>query len=255
MTQTHDQIVELLGAFALDAVDAAERAEIEAHLPSCPRCSAEVSEHREVAAALANSGGSAPEGVWDRLVASLEEQPPAFRLPTAPSRPIDLAERRDRATGPAPSVRRPWLAAAAAVLVVVGVAVGGWRIGADRNAGSPVVAADSIETVAFEVLTDQEAQRLMMKSPDGNTQATVAIARDGSGFVFADSLPRLGHDRTYQLWGIGPSGVISLGVLGASPGVVAFHVDPGLETLAITSEVAGGVPASTNDPLLLGRLS
>ena len=51
---THDEVSELLGAFALDAVDGEEYEQIEAHLSECPRCRAEVDAHREVAAALGN---------------------------------------------------------------------------------------------------------------------------------------------------------------------------------------------------------
>ena len=39
---THDEAAELLGAYALDAVEADERDAIEHHLNECPRCRAEV---------------------------------------------------------------------------------------------------------------------------------------------------------------------------------------------------------------------
>jgi anti-sigma factor RsiW len=76
----HTELQELLGAYALDAVDPDEAAAIERHLPTCPRCRNELAEHREVAALLGYAGGSAPSGVWDRIVASLEEPPPALLL-------------------------------------------------------------------------------------------------------------------------------------------------------------------------------
>ena len=50
---THDPIEELLGANALNAVDDDERAAVDAHLATCPRCRAEVDAHREVASHLA----------------------------------------------------------------------------------------------------------------------------------------------------------------------------------------------------------
>ncbi|MGH9042204.1 MAG: zf-HC2 domain-containing protein, partial [Acidimicrobiia bacterium] len=73
---SHQDIQELLGAFALDAVDEDERDLIEVHLAGCPRCRAEVATHRETAALLANGGDRAPEGVWARITANLEEVPP-----------------------------------------------------------------------------------------------------------------------------------------------------------------------------------
>ena len=107
----HDEIAELLGAYALDAVEPDEAALVEDHLRECPRCAAEVAEHREVAAMLAHSGAPAPEGIWERIVEGLEEPPPEINLPVgAPPPPgvIDLGARR-RSRVPA-----RWVPAAAA---------------------------------------------------------------------------------------------------------------------------------------------
>ena len=52
---THEQASELLGAYALDAVDGDEFTELEEHLEMCPRCRAELDGLREVAAAMGNS--------------------------------------------------------------------------------------------------------------------------------------------------------------------------------------------------------
>ncbi|HEX3425675.1 MAG TPA: zf-HC2 domain-containing protein [Acidimicrobiales bacterium] len=79
----HAELQELLGAYALDAVDPEEAAVIELHLATCPRCRTELAEHREVAALLGYAGGSAPRGVWDRIISSLEEPPPALDLTRA----------------------------------------------------------------------------------------------------------------------------------------------------------------------------
>ncbi len=74
------EIEELIGAYALDAVDDDERNAVEQHLAVCARCRAELVEHREVAALLAYEGAPAPSDVWDRIVVTLEEPPPAMRL-------------------------------------------------------------------------------------------------------------------------------------------------------------------------------
>ncbi len=77
---THPEIEELLGAYALDAVDPAETEVIELHLRGCPSCVAEVVSHREVAASMVQPGAAAPDNVWHRLAAELEEPPPALDL-------------------------------------------------------------------------------------------------------------------------------------------------------------------------------
>src|SRR5438034_909666 len=77
---THEEVQELLGAYAVDAVDSDEAVAIETHLDECARCRADLAEMREVAAFLAHTGGEAPSGLWDRIAASLGENPPPLRL-------------------------------------------------------------------------------------------------------------------------------------------------------------------------------
>lgn len=48
----HDPAASLLGAYALDALDDAERVRVEAHLADCSRCRAEVSRHQYIVALL-----------------------------------------------------------------------------------------------------------------------------------------------------------------------------------------------------------
>ena len=89
------EIEELIGAYALDAVDDDERAVVEQHLAVCARCRAELIEHREVAALLAYDGNPAPADLWDRIAESLDEPPPALRLEVARQPEVaSLDERR-----------------------------------------------------------------------------------------------------------------------------------------------------------------
>ena len=57
---SHAELEELLGAYALDAVDGEERELVELHLLDCPRCRAEVAEHRAVASFLGSAGVLGP---------------------------------------------------------------------------------------------------------------------------------------------------------------------------------------------------
>jgi len=255
MSDRHEDITDLLGAYALDAVDPEEAVLVEDHLRTCPRCAAEVAEHREVAAMLAHSGAPAPDGVWDRIVASLEEAPPALSLPVpSPSggAVVDLGARRRR-------LSPRWLpaaAAAAAVLMVAGVFTGLALDDGDDGGSRAQEVASSLEEVARDVLNDPDARTVTLSAPGGGELAApAAVDVDGSGYLLGGSLPKLDPSRTYQLWGASDQVVVSLGVLGASPGVVAFHVDEGIHTLVITEEVAGGVPSSANPPFLVGELS
>ena len=260
MDMSHDEIMELLGAYALDAIDEDERRVVEDHLPECPRCAAEVADHREVAAMLAYSGAPAPEGVWSKIESSLVEQPPELDLPgltgvgrasEEPGIPDELAARRERRD------RRPvLLGAAAAVLLVVGLVAGTFISADDGSGDTGELAAASIETLAREALNDPTAKQVSLSSPDDEPiSATAAVQADGSGFLLGTSLPALDAAETYQLWGVREGVVVSLGVLGNSPDVVAFHLDPSTEALAITVETAGGVPVSKNPAVLVGSVA
>jgi anti-sigma-K factor RskA len=237
---TSDEMYELLGAYALDAVEEDERSEIEQLLAIDPRAAAEVREHREVATMLAFSGTRAPEGVWDRIAASLGERAPAPTPGPELAKVIPMAERR-------PRTRRRALVAVAAVAAALVIGVAGAKL-ADRGANDPLAesvarARDGRNTLSYS-----------LAPTSGEGQPVEALVDEkGHGFLLGDSLPTIAHDRTYQLWGIMGNGkVISLGVLGSGPETAQFTVNGDLAKLAITEEIAGGVAVSSNTPLYVG---
>ena len=237
--QTHAQIEELLGAYALDAVDPDEAAVIEEHLETCPRCRAEVSDHREVAAMLGNTGGPAPDGVWERIAGALEDTPPPLRMPELPDDVVVPLRLRKRPLG------GPWVLAAAAVAIVVAGLVGLLIGRADRD-GSELPSSDE--------LASMEGAAVARMAGDGPLDASAVVLPDGTGYLLVDELPDLDPDRAYQLWGIAGENVVSLGVLGAEPNdVMPFSAGGQLDAVAITEEVAGGVVQSEQDPLLVGE--
>ena len=276
---SHTEIEELLGAYALDAVEPETAAAIEAHLDECVRCSIEVAQHHEVAGLLANSGGSPPaqlwDGIagqlggtsvdsWDRLAARLEgpDEPPgrdwadATDGRAAPTGgdvvPLDPTRRRSRMV----TVAAGLVAAAAAVIALVfGVQV--HHLHTQVNAmqsGSQLSAAERAALAA------PGTRRIPLADPtgSGSTPATIVLTAAGTGFVVNDEggLVTLPDDRTYQLWGVVGSKTISLGLLGSHPGVVPFSVagSPSVSAFAITDEVAGGVVRSTNQPVAVGTV-
>jgi len=243
---THDEAAELLGAYALDAVEADERDAIEHHLNECPRCRAEVADHRTVSSFLGSAGGRAPDGLWDRIAGSLEEAPPELKL--APVVPLN--ERR--------SVSMRVGAAAAAVAAGVIAALGAQVVHLNNEVdkmSTPERADSALLSAATHALADPQTQRVSMRSTDGQLAAEVALTPDGTGFLVADKLPALPNDRTYQLWALANGQKISAGVLGAQPRVVAFRYAPsGLSGFAVTNEQAGGVVSTENAPVVLGTL-
>ena len=264
---THHDIQELLGAFALDAVDEEERDVIEAHLAGCPRCRAEVEGHRETAALLAHSGDRAPEGVWDRIAEALDESPPVMDLtriaPTGPGvaepvgRPDDLSGRREaRAARRSIPLRvaAATMAVAAALTLFLGVALGHRDNGGLGRFDKIVDAMQQagVSNAAYAALNDPRAEQVKLASSDGKATAQVVRLPDGTGYLVPTALAALPAGRVYQLWAVRSDAKISLGVLGANPEVSAFRMTGPVLAYAVTEEAAGGVAATANQPVIVG---
>lgn len=253
----HADAAELLGVYALDALDEEERAAIEAHLRDCGACQREVAEHREVAAALAGPGPArAPEGLWDRIADALEETPPPLQMPAAPVVPLERPVRLER---PARRRFRPLgvAAAAAAVAAVALVGVMGVKIADDQRRIDSLEAqaqGPELRRTADAAGRDPAARRVDLRSPSAPFLAEVVLLPDGTGYLLDSNLPELSVDRTYQLWAVVGTSKISVGVLGTKPGVAAFKAPGQTSALAITSEAAGGVEVTENQPLVVGTV-
>jgi anti-sigma factor RsiW len=249
---THREIEELLGAYALDAVDGSEAEQVADHLPDCARCRAEVAEHREVAALLAQGGSPAPAELWDRIAASIEGSGPSDqeRLLVAPplfSRPREGAGRRpwrNRATLAVAAV-------AAAVSAVLGVQVVGQgnKIDEQGEELARMAEEDGLSNAFRSAIEDPEAELVALRSADGEREAK-AVMTGSTGFLHAGALPELPEGRTYQLWGDVGDRRISLGVLGNRPSVASFAVSGQIVALAITEEEGAGVVVSEQAPVV-----
>jgi anti-sigma-K factor RskA len=246
MSQQHDPVEELLGAYALDAVDPDERRLVEALLAEDPQARAEVQAHREVAALLSFSGDAAPDGLWDRIADSLEDRAPEPGPELARVLPIG---RRRRRRGLLVSAGAAALAAAAAVAATLVI------VDDDGIPGGPGT-EDVVEWAYGEAWADPDARRAQLTSEDDALTAEAVIDEAGYGFLSAKALPTLPSSETYQLWGVyGDGDVISLGVIGNRPGIEPFRADGDINAVVITLEQAGGVVSSTSGALLVGELS
>jgi len=229
----------LLGAYALDAVDEPDRAEIEAHLAVCSGCAAELVELRAVAGVL---GGAVPRtppaslrGSVLREVAATRQLPPLLT---------------DRRGGPRRPTPLAIVASAAAVVafvalgVVTGVTVDQHRQLADARA----------QASALSAVTSAVAAQAAMPMTGGGTLAVVPAG--GQVFVDASDLPRLPNGQVYQLWAASARGVRSAGIVGGNAGRVARLLAVSKETTSIkvTVEPAGGSKQPTGEILASARL-
>jgi anti-sigma factor RsiW len=277
---TEAEIEELLGAYALDALEPEEAALVEEHLRTCVRCSAEVARHHEVAGLMANSGGDAPGELWDRIAERLEPVPaPSWDRLAAR---LDVPDRTGAPEAPAPSVdpgpavaevvpierahRRGGWTTAAATVVAIAAAVAALVLGVQVHHLNHQVSAlssphQTVTQAAQVALEDPSTQRVQLTPTDTSTaprDATVTLVLDasGTGFVIPQGMAALPSQETYQLWASIDGQLVSLGVLGSDPKVATFTFDSGakVEAFAITAEQEGGVAQPTHKPLVEGTV-
>lgn len=267
---SHDDLAELLGAYALDAVEPEEAELLDRHLETCPRCRAELRGHRETASLLGYIGGPAPVGLWDQIVASAQEAPPALRLearsapfvppgatggPGLPS-PLDRPRRHRKR-----SLRVRTLAivagVAAAVVAVLGFQVSrlDHRTAALNNEVASLAPSPSMSTVRLALATPGSRHVHLASLATKGVSAEAVVLPSGQGYMYNAQMEPLGADRTYQLWGVVGDQRISYQLLGSEPApVVSFRSGPNVQALAVTNEVAGGVERSSQPLVAVGPL-
>jgi anti-sigma-K factor RskA len=249
-----------LAAYALDALDDAERQAVEAHVAGCPDCQAKLGEFHETLVALVPEEAP-PSTVWQGIAASIgtpdlgdplvEEEVDAgpAGLATGRGEPGDggtvvpLAERT--------RFRRRFqlgLAAAAACLVVAAIAGGavGYLLGAsdDSDIDSLALEASDADGV-LATLTDQEGQPV----------ARVVSDEDGA-YMLLEGLENLPEGQAYQLWSLTEEQPVSLGMLGREgTNTVAFRLPPTITELAISVERTSGDVAPTTELFASGEIT
>ncbi len=270
-----DDVRDLLGAHALDALDSADAARVERLLSSDAGARLEadrLSGAADLLAELAASGPPAPAGLWDSIAAQLDDPAagpsssstdrgdapldglvapvtPTAAPPTADA-PVSLADRREqRAARRAP--RGVWLLSAAAVVVLL--IVGAVAINATRDA-TTVDTITALQDAADAAAGQPGSRTGELTSEDGTVTVNVVVDNTGHAFVMSQSLPALDAGLTYQLWGVDGGTPVSLGLL-ADPTLSVVGVDGDIQRMAITTEPAGGSADPTTTPLASGLLT
>ncbi|MGD0311169.1 MAG: anti-sigma factor [Acidimicrobiales bacterium] len=269
---SHADIQDLLGVYALDAVDPETAAMVEQHLQQCVKCSTEVAQHYEVAGLLANSGGASPAGLWDRIASQLDSSVPpswdrlAEKLTSGDGRDDRLLESEGDGADVVSitSARRSRWALRASVAVAAMAAVVAVLFGVQANHLHSQVSAmqahpflSAAEQAELKQPTTKQVTLMSHRGTPSRSAVTVVLTDTGTGFVEKDRLDALPADKTYQLWGVIRGRTISLGLLGPDPSVVPFSVagDGSVEAFAITAEQAGGVVQSSHQPVVSGEVT
>jgi anti-sigma-K factor RskA len=223
------------GAYALNALTAAERAEFEAAMASSEQLRAEAIELADTAVELGL--GVAPENPPPSLRADL-----LAALDANPQLGADTpAERRARNRWRTPVLRLGAVAASIALVAGLGVAV---RAG--LHAQAEMVTAAQIEQI--EAAAD--SQRTTVEAMGGSATLIWSETMHRAALM-ADGMPRPPEGRTYALWYIDTEGATPAGTFDGDGGVVLTgQMDAG-DTVGVTVEPAGGSDAPSSDPIIM----
>ncbi|MFO7590678.1 MAG: anti-sigma factor [Acidimicrobiia bacterium] len=258
---TPDELGQLLGAYALDAIaDDDERSQVESYLGREASARDEVAELREVAALLAAAGSPPPpDGLWERIEAALEAEPPRLVLP------LDSARERRARRGIGIRVA-VGIAAASAVAAAAAAFVVTDEMAQQEDRLALVEAQMGVEgtrRAALAAMASPQARVAHLEPADPAAppaaSATVVTMPGGDAFLMAEALPDLARGRTYQLWAMTgdhdrPT-LLSSAILGRHVDVVSFHAPDGSLGFLITDEPAPGVTTSGRPTLLAGEFA
>lgn len=256
----------LSGAYALNSLEKAERAEFEAILAQSEEVRTEVAELSEAAALLgASSPPVAPSPELKSNLMALIAVTPQLS-PTVPSRPVavpsieqqrsirDLASTKPHsaeARAQASWYRKPLnvlVTAAAAIALVAGGFVLGQGI---SNPATQLAQANSLA----ELSAADDLQRSMSDVSGGGSATLVWSDALQRSAMLIEGLPELAADRVYQLWYIDESGATSAGTFTASSAGTTWRVLEGTnesaDAVGLTIEPQGGSSEPTTTPIVV----
>ncbi len=232
-----DEIEELLGAYALDAVDDDERRQVGELLRRSPAARDEVARMQHVAAHLAYGDVEAPAELWPRI----EDVALPVRHGARPH-----------------GARRAIVAGMAAAAVLVTGVLGFEVVRQQRQIDDVAdrLPGHGVRALAESARREPEARTVTLRSHGEQFHADVVYLRRGQGYLVGDDLDPLPAGRTYQLWALvgdrNEPSTISAAVLGPDPRTAAFTMRGRVVGFMITEEAAPGAARATTAPLLQG---
>jgi anti-sigma factor RsiW len=245
---THDELTDALPAYALDALDALERAAVEAHLSGCEACRAELRVLYRVAdgIGLEATPVSPPASLKTRVLGS---------IPARATDSLDAWRQLPRAAQPSPEAgrRRSWLMPLAAAAAV---ALAAWSL---QYANSLRMENERLQQVQ-RVMAAPDVLRVELKTQTqiAGAQARAFWSRSAGLVLVAEGLPALPAGRVYQLWTITGTAATSAGLLTPQvdgTAVLALPVSPDAprpDAFGVTIEPTGGSTAPTLPIVMLG---
>jgi len=235
---THEELRELLPAYALHALTADEARVLEAHLADCEVCQRDLAALREVTATLAQSipAVEPPAELRARLLSSVRQLRPS-RL----------------------SIPRSWVIGGAAAAAAIIIALAGVSLSLNHRLtelGAQLAAQERI----LVLLANPSARSVALTGPGPTGVRLIYTPERHEGILVAETLDDPGPDFVYQLWLIAGQEPESAGVFRPAadrrPLIVPITADfTRYGVIAITRERGPvGARRPTSSPILAGKL-
>ncbi|MFF5503720.1 anti-sigma factor domain-containing protein [Streptomyces roseolus] len=237
----------LAAAYALGALDDAERRDFDAHIETCEACRLEAAEFQATTARLAAAVAQPPPpGAKARVMAAIDgvrQLPP--RVPPTGATPLLGGILRRRAPALA-------LAASVAAAALGGVAV--WQTQNGQELEQRARQAQRQLDAISGVLAAPDARTVHGKAVNGALTTVVSSDQQNRAVFTAADLPAPGAGKTYQLWLDHDGTMLPAGLIDHD-GTVLLMGDPAdAGAVGLTLEPDGGSAQPTTDPLLLMAL-
>jgi anti-sigma-K factor RskA len=240
----------LSGAYAVDALDEAERTQFELHLETCPECRAEVRSFVETTALITEASSEVPpeslrSGVLSAIgtVRPLPPEGPEATPDRAGQDPHDAPPARHIST--APRLARRWFPATVAAAVAVILLAAGALVWQPWQSGGGQA------SLADQVMHAPDAVKVTEPVPGGGQLTVWRSASLKRAVMVGDHVAEPKPGTVYQLWLLQPGGrAVSAGLMPDSTQPALLSGDAATATAAaITVEPDTGSPQPTSKPI------
>ena len=255
---TKDNTNNLSGAYALDAVNAADREAYETAIAAASEeARSEATELQDTAVilGLAATPVSPSAQLRERLLAQVAVTPQLPKIEADAALVAAPAPEAEPAPGPAETrARLRWsrpVTAIASMAAAVALIVGGIAVGTSSLHPEP-----GYQTAQMAAISEAADVQQVDTTLAGGEEVTLRWSPElASSVIIVDGMTAAPDDKVYQLWYIDDSGARAAGFLPVTNGVESWQVLEGSmhagDSVGVTVEPAGGSKKPSTDPIVV----
>ena len=266
-----DAIQDLVAEYAFGLTDAEQTRLVETNLPACPEAAIQLADFQRIQVEMRSAVPQIepPAGLEARLMAAIATPAPTQTRVSTPPQPA-------RVTSPAPKPLRHWytqpmwLVAAAVLVLVVSNAIWFLRMEelARRETDLLTQLANKTEAEQAFVIANTDGLRWVRLPPSETTEANSQVVavlmwntESQIGLLYAQNLPKLTPNTTYQLWLTKGEARLSAGTFSideTGKAAYLFHIKQSIDDYTwarITVEPAQGSATPSDTVVVNGKIA